>query len=291
MGKMKIFATTALAAIIGATLCFGLAACSGSGKQAGSSSSAQGSSQQKQARNGYDEQSNQEIDVAGVTFSVPAYFELDESASQDDAGDTYTVADDDVELFTSQWESSQTSDEAASSVGSAIVTALEDTDDVNITDTGKSEVAGIVAGTCTATFTDSDGPASLRAVMFCNEDMGNAGWLVLVQHDSSKYDYSGDFDKVIASAEKDAAAAVSPDFKKTMDKYEKFFDKYVKVLKKYKKEPMDLSILGDYTDAMSEYSDMMESYDEIDTSRLSAGDLAYYNEVNARIPEKLSEVQ
>ncbi|MGI6033647.1 MAG: DUF6591 domain-containing protein [Coriobacteriales bacterium] len=248
-------------------------------------------SQQKQAKNGYDEQRNQEIAVAGVTFSVPAYFELDESASQDNAGGIYTVADDDVELFTSQWEGSQTSDEAASSVGSAIETALEDTDDVNITDTGETEVAGIVAGTCTAIFTDSDGPASLRAVMFCNEDMGNAGWLVLVQHDSSKYDYSGDFDKVIASAEKDAAAAVSPDFKKTMDKYEKFFDKYVKVLKKYKKDPSDPSILGDYTDVMSEYSDMMESYDEIDTSGLSAGDLAYYNEVNARIPEKLSEVQ
>ena len=49
-------------------------------------------------------------------------------------------------------------------------------------------------------------------------------------------------------------------------------------------------MLSDLADYMTKYSETMLKLDEIDEDSLSAADLAYYTEVNARIMKKLAEV-
>lgn len=83
---------------------------------------------------------------------------------------------------------------------------------------------------------------------------------------------------------------VSPDFKATMDSYEEFFNDYVDFMKKYKNSTDITSMASDYADYMTKYSDMMQKLNDIKSENLSTADLAYYNEVNARITKKLAEV-
>ena len=83
---------------------------------------------------------------------------------------------------------------------------------------------------------------------------------------------------------------VTPSFKEMMDSYEAFFDEYIDFMKKYKENPSDLSLISEYTEYLSKYSDYMSKLSAVDTDSLSAADLAYYTEVNARITKELAEV-
>ena len=83
------------------------------------------------------------------------------------------------------------------------------------------------------------------------------------------------------------ASSVSPDFKASMDEYEAFFDEYIEFMELYNEDPSNLELLAQYSDYMARYSEAMEAMDSIDTDSLSAGDYAYYIEVQNRINEKL----
>lgn len=89
---------------------------------------------------------------------------------------------------------------------------------------------------------------------------------------------------------KTTEATVDSDFKATMDSYEEFFNDYVDFMKKYKNSTDITSMASDYADYMTKYSDMMQKLNDIKSEDLSTADLAYYNEVNARITKKLAEV-
>lgn len=92
----------------------------------------------------------------------------------------------------------------------------------------------------------------------------------------------------------DAAAqssgGVNADFKSTMDSYEQFMNQYVDFMKKYNESSNPLSMLSDYSTMMQQYSDYMTKIDAIDENSLSADDLAYYLEVQARVTQKLGEM-
>ncbi len=49
-------------------------------------------------------------------------------------------------------------------------------------------------------------------------------------------------------------------------------------------------MMSDYAEYMKQYADYMEKLDEVNTDDLSAADLAYYTEVQARIMKKLAEI-
>ena len=61
-------------------------------------------------------------------------------------------------------------------------------------------------------------------------------------------------------------------------------------MQKYQDSDDQMSMMSDFADYMTKYSEVMTKLDEIDEDSLSAADLAYYTEVNARILKKLSEV-
>lgn len=89
-----------------------------------------------------------------------------------------------------------------------------------------------------------------------------------------------------------ASGEVTPSFKEYMDSYEAFFDEYIAFVDKYE-ESTDYTpeMLDDFNTYMERYTDMTAKMNEVDTGALSPADLAYYNEVNARVYEKLYDLE
>lgn len=89
-----------------------------------------------------------------------------------------------------------------------------------------------------------------------------------------------------------ASGEVTPSFKEYMDSYEAFFDEYIAFIDKYE-ESTDYApeMLDDFNTYMERYTDMTAKMNEVDTGALSPADLAYYNEVNARVYEKLYDLE
>lgn len=87
-----------------------------------------------------------------------------------------------------------------------------------------------------------------------------------------------------------AASGLDKDFKAAMDAYEAFMDEYVDIVKQYTANPTDMTILADYTDYMSRYAEMCKSFEAWEDEDLSADELAYYIDVQARVSKKLLEL-
>lgn len=89
-----------------------------------------------------------------------------------------------------------------------------------------------------------------------------------------------------------ASGEVTPSFKEYMDSYEAFFDEYIAFMDKYE-ESTDYTpeMLDDFNTYMERYTDMTAKMNEVDTGALSPADLAYYNEVNVRVYEKLYDLE
>lgn len=95
-----------------------------------------------------------------------------------------------------------------------------------------------------------------------------------------------------SSAKKTSGSAgVSPEFKKTMDRYEEFFDEYIKFMKKYQKSSNPASMMKDYADYMDKYTKYMDQLNELDNKEMTDAETIYYTKVNARILEKLAELE
>ena len=83
---------------------------------------------------------------------------------------------------------------------------------------------------------------------------------------------------------------VNPDLKAFLDSYEKFVDEYVDFMKKYMANPTDLSLLGEYTDMLTELSEFETKLDKYDSNNMSTEDAAYYLEVTNRCTQKMLAV-
>ena len=87
------------------------------------------------------------------------------------------------------------------------------------------------------------------------------------------------------------ANGVNADFKATMDEYEAFFNEYVDFMNTYNSSSDNVVLMAlDYADMTKRYSDYMSKLDAIDENLLSAADLAYFNEVQNRINQKLLSI-
>lgn len=78
-----------------------------------------------------------------------------------------------------------------------------------------------------------------------------------------------------------------PGFKEALDSYEDFFDEYCDFMKKFNESPNDLSLLGEYTEYLTQYSETMEKMGELDDGEMNDAELKYYLEVTNRINQKL----
>jgi len=78
-----------------------------------------------------------------------------------------------------------------------------------------------------------------------------------------------------------------PEFKEALDSYEDFFDEYCDFMKKFNESPDDLSLLGEYTEYLTQYSETMEKMDKLDDGEMNDAEMKYYLEVTTRINQKL----
>lgn len=84
---------------------------------------------------------------------------------------------------------------------------------------------------------------------------------------------------------------IDASFKKAMDSYEEIFDEYIEFMKKYNESSDQASMLKDFTEYTKKYTKAMKDMENMKSDELNDAELEYYMEVQARITEKLLDVQ
>lgn len=82
------------------------------------------------------------------------------------------------------------------------------------------------------------------------------------------------------------------EWKEFIESYEKWVDKYIEILKKYKENPYDVTILGEYSELLTELDKLTEKEEAMEKA-LEDDPEAYaeYIATLARINKKITEIQ
>lgn len=108
---------------------------------------------------------------------------------------------------------------------------------------------------------------------------------------SEELSKSTEAEKDTTESEKAVDNQMGIDFMTAMDEYEAFFDEYVIFMKEYNSSADQSALIYEYQDYVEQYAETMEAMSSFDTSGLTEEELVYYTEVNARIVEKLAEIE
>lgn len=83
---------------------------------------------------------------------------------------------------------------------------------------------------------------------------------------------------------------IRPETKEALDSYEEFMNEYAEFMQKYNKNSSDATLLKDYASYMTKYADFTDKFNKMKDD-LNDAELNYYLKVQARVLDKLSEVQ
>lgn len=86
-----------------------------------------------------------------------------------------------------------------------------------------------------------------------------------------------------------AAQGLRPDFKKAMDDYEAFYNQYCDLLKKVNENPLDFSLLQDYSSFLLKADEVDKSFEAWDDSEMTTAEIAYYLDVQNRVMKRCLE--
>ena len=86
------------------------------------------------------------------------------------------------------------------------------------------------------------------------------------------------------------AGGIRPEFKAAMDAYEAFYDEYCAFMQKYKQNPMDLSLLSEYSSMLAKVAEMDEKFNAWDQNDMSDEELKYYLDVLTRVEKKMIDL-
>lgn len=257
--------------------------------------------QERSKVSGFNELTNQTIAFHGIEFSVPSYFDVQDEQSTDTFLHYYPAEKDyycslifvseDVSITQSHF------DENRAVLDDSFLQIIGD--DATLVDSKNVDIAGrsgrIIS--CTAK-NDNDITIYHFGVVYISESKTLISIREIYDsNDQSRYDYDGDFTKILESAillpqeslDGSESDTIRPEFKEAMDSYEAFFDEYSAFMKKYQSSSNSFEMLADYMDYLTRYTETMEKLDAIGESDLSTEELAYYTEVTARISTKLMQ--
>lgn len=82
-----------------------------------------------------------------------------------------------------------------------------------------------------------------------------------------------------------------PAFKEAMDSYEAFYEDYVALMKKYNENPSDMELMKKSFELMEKSVEVNEKFEAWDEDEMNDAELKYYLKVQARVLEKLANVQ
>lgn len=305
---------------------FALLGCSGgaqSGTEAGSSEKQDASAastesdseaSSKQRKDGFDEITNSTIEVAGVEFSAPAYYEVQEGNS-DNQQQLIVPDDNQVGILTRVDDTSSvglTQNQFDSSVKDMMVEEIIGDSVLSVAQSKDGEIANLSARIVSLEGVSDGVEKTGYLIIFFNEESSKLGSIIFVQTANAQYDYSDDFASMLKSAklvassddqveqateetetqdsdkQKKESGEVDPELKEWLDSYEAVVDSYVSFMEQY--DPNDLSSMSQYLDLLQQYSEFAQQVDDLDTSNMSAADYAYYIEVTSRCSEKLLSV-
>ena len=175
-----------------------------SGTAENPSGSAQRAEQSAPDKNGFDKKTNFIINIAGVDFQIPSYFEKDSE-------DLYFVNQESgvVMLQTNEFAKGAKSEDEFHNIKLDFITqyidGLTDDDDSASDPVIKDmTLAGYPATLCSLDFTKNGVRGHLEFVFFYNSDSRAVGFLGVIQSEGTQYDYFSDFDMVLSTAMKNA---------------------------------------------------------------------------------------
>lgn len=260
---------------------------------------------EQRTQSGFDALTNQTITLGGVKFYFPAYYDVPDKNSTDGWIAFYSYseeiynfsmlvfrAEDSDNMSLSQEQFDNMKAEMADSVLETLNQEVTQTESVKATIAGLSgwkisfrglDDESLITGNIAFAFNPEN--QMIISVMQVND-----------QKDISIYDYMGDFQKIIETAElitapdrtpsQTTSSGIRQEFKEAMDSYEEFFDEYIAFMKKFESDA-SLSMLTDYANYMSKCEDTMSKLDAINEDELTPEELSYYTEVMLRINQKI----
>jgi hypothetical protein len=83
---------------------------------------------------------------------------------------------------------------------------------------------------------------------------------------------------------------IRPETKEALDSYEEFMGEYVDFMKKYNEDSSNTDLIKDYASYMTKYADFTDKFNKMEDD-LNDAELSYYLKVQARVLDKLSEIQ
>lgn len=95
--------------------------------------------------------------------------------------------------------------------------------------------------------------------------------------------------KLLLELEEKPEEAMRPEFKEAMDAYEAAMTEYCDFMKQYKKNPTDLTLLGQYAEMLKKYTAAMQMLQEWDSSEMNSTELQYYMDVTNRVSQMLMD--
>lgn len=175
-------------------------------KRSGNSgSSGKSGGSEKKQRDAFDSSEKTTAKVAGLSFEVPDYFKKDKDSSGKDSSYYYAakgkrqVMLGTFDLGTADSASAEDFYAQEEELADSFIdgTGFKKTKRGDIEET---EVGGCPAFSCEFTGKTNGIGTTDELVFFFNEESGDFGLLCLIQSDKASYDYSSDFDKIVASA-------------------------------------------------------------------------------------------
>lgn len=93
----------------------------------------------------------------------------------------------------------------------------------------------------------------------------------------------------VAASRAPTSTQIRPEVKEFLDAYEACMDEYVAFMQRYMNaDATDMvSMMGDYYSIMNRYAEFAEKLNELDQSKLTDEETAYYIDVTSRVSQKL----
>lgn len=267
---------------------------------------------EREEMNGFDEATNQTVEIEGVVFQLPSYLTKAELTDAD-SWDLQYVYNDDQNGYAISFDTTNTTGEKFIAGRDGMLDKIiENVVNGKLRNKSDQNIGGMMARVFDMTAGD-DNSAYAKGLLIYNYDTGKAIYVLAVESLSAPKTFAGDTDRIFFTAKKAApeetpaetapaaesipaaepapenSDGVTPEFKQMMDEYEAFFNEYAEFMKNYANSDDAMSMMSDYLSMLSRYTEVMDKLDSIDESTLSEADDAYYTAVMLRINAKLIE--
>ena len=254
-------------------------------------------------KNGFDSETNSQVEFAGLLLSTPEYFERNES-SQTDENITFSIKGEssnvvlnykqesfsgDSEYFSKSRESIIAQYLKAIGQNGKYTFIAKDTEDISFAGLSAIELHTSVDSP------ETNESATGITVIAHDPEAAALTYLQFLQTNAASFDYTSDIEKIILTAEQAPASpkpesnGVTPEVKEFYDSYEAVMDEYVDFMKDYDANDLTQAMkLLSLTAKISEFEEKSAAYEE--SGELSDADSAYASEVLLRVSAKMAAV-